>query len=145
MYAPPVIREAREVEILTSAGSLHGTLTVPPGAVGVVLFAHGSGSSRLSPRNRQVAADLQDAELATLLFDLLTEREEAADRHDAHLRFDIGFLAQRLEVAIDWALRDATIRDLPIGCFGASTGAAAALVAAAANPETVKAVVSRGG
>lgn len=145
MYAPPVIREAREVEIFTSAGSLQGTLTVPSGAVGVVLFAHGSGSSRLSPRNQKVAADLQDAELATLLFDLLTEREEAVDRHDAHLRFDIGFLAQRLEVAIDWALRDTSVRDLPIGCFGASTGAAAALVAAAANPETVKAVVSRGG
>lgn len=143
MYASPVIA-AREVEILTPAGALQGTLTLPPGAVGAVLFAHGSGSSRLSPRNRKVAADLQDAGLATLLFDLLTEREEAVDRYDAHL-FDIGFLAQRLEVATDWALRDGAVRDLPIGYFGASTGAAAALVAAAASPEIVKAVVSRGG
>ena len=83
--------------------------------------------------------------MATLLFDLLTEREEDEERHDAHLCFDIGFLAQRLEVATDWALRDAAVRDLPIGYFGASTGAAAALVAAAAYPETIRAVVSRGG
>jgi putative phosphoribosyl transferase len=145
MYAPPVIRQEREIEIFIGADSLQGTLTVPPGAVGVVLFAHGSGSSRLSPRNRRVAAALQEAGLATLLFDLLTEKEEDEERHDAHLRFDIGFLAQRLEVATDWALRDMAIRDLPIGYFGASTGAAAALVAAASYPETVKAVVSRGG
>lgn len=144
-YTPSVTPDAREVEILTDAGFLQGTLTVPPGAVGVVLFAHGSGSSRLGPRNQRVAADLQDAGLATLLFDLLTEREEAVDRHDAHLRFDIGFLAGRLEAATDWALRDVSVRDLPIGYFGASTGAAAALVAAAANPEVIKAVVSRGG
>lgn len=145
MYAQPVTQEAREVEIFTDAGSLHGTLTVPLGAAGIVLFAHGSGSSRLSPRNRKVATDLQEAGLATFLFDLLTEREEAVDWSDAHLRFDIGFLARRLEVATDWALRDTSVRDLPIGYFGASTGAAAALVAAAASPEVVKAVVSRGG
>ncbi len=144
MYAS-VIQEAREVEIFTGRDSLQGTLTIPSGAVGVVLFAHGSGSSRLNSRNRQVAADLQEAGLATLLFDLLTEREEAAERHDAHFRFDIGFLAQRLEDATDWALRDLSIRDLPIGYFGAGTGAAAALVAAAASPEVIKAVVSRGG
>lgn len=145
MYAQPMTQEAREVEIFTGAGSLHGTLTVPPGAAGIVLFAHGSGSSRLSPRNRKVAADLQEAGLATLLFDLLTEREEAVDQYDANLRFDIGLLAERLEAATDWALRDAAVRDLAIGYFGASTGAAAALVAAAASPEVVKAVVSRGG
>ena len=144
MYEPSVIEE-REIEIFIGAESLHGTLVAPPGAVGVVLFAHGSGSSRLSPRNRRVAADLQEAGLATLLFDLLTEKEEDEERHEAHLRFDIGFLAQRLAVATDWTLRDTAVRDLPIGYFGASTGAAAALVAAAAFPETVKAVVSRGG
>lgn len=145
MYTAPVLRETREIEILTGAGALHGALTIPPGPAGVVLFAHGSGSSRLSPRNLKIAADLQDAGLATLLFDLLTEREEAEDCNDAHLRYDIGFLAGRLEAATDWALRDTPIRDLPIGYFGASTGAAAALIAAAASPEVVKAVVSRGG
>ncbi len=145
MQAPPITREAREVEILAGADSLQGTLTISPEAVGVVLFAHGSGSSRLSPRNRKVAEELQDAGLATLLFDLLTEREEAVDRYNARLRFDIEFLAERLGAATDWALRDASIRGLPIGYFGASTGAAAALVAAAGRPDEVKAVVSRGG
>jgi len=145
MYAPPVTSVARDVEILTEAGPLHGFLTVPPGAVGIVLFAHGSGSSRLSPRSQQVAADLQEAGLATLLFDLLTSREEEVDRFSAHLRFDIGLLARRLEAATEWALKESTTRDLALGYFGASTGAAAALVAAAAYPETIRAVVSRGG
>ena len=145
MFAPPIVSTAREIEIPTEAGPLGGTLEIPAGAAGLVLFAHGSGSSRLSPRNRQVAADLQEAELATLLFDLLTVREEAVDRFSAHLRFDIDLLARRLETATDWVLSDPEARDLPLGYFGASTGAAAALVAAAAHPETVKAVVSRGG
>lgn len=145
MYASPIISVEREVEILTEPGPLHGTLAIPSGAAGIVLFAHGSGSSRLSPRNQQVAAGLQEAGLATLLFDLLTRREEAADRYSAHLRFDIGLLTRRLEAATEWALKESTTRDLAIGYFGASTGAAAALAAAAAYPETVRAVVSRGG
>ena len=145
MYATPTASVTRDIEILTEAGPLHGFLTVPPGAAGIVLFAHGSGSSRLSPRNQQVSDDLQEAGLATLLFDLLNQREEEVDRFSAHLRFDIGLLAHRLEAATEWTLKEPTTRDLSIGYFGASTGAAAALVAAAAYPETIKAVVSRGG
>jgi putative phosphoribosyl transferase len=110
-----------------------------------VIFAHGSGSSRKSPRNREVAATLQDRGLATLLFDLLTLDEEAVDRHTAHLRFDIDFLAQRLVAATDWATGHAVLARLPLGYFGASTGAAAALVAAAERPADIAAVVSRGG
>jgi len=110
-----------------------------------VIFAHGSGSSRKSPRNREVAATLQDRGLATLLFDLLTLDEEAVDRHTAHLRFDIDFLAQRLVAATDWATGHAVLARLPLGYFGASTGAAAALVAAAERPAAIAAVVSRGG
>ncbi|MFA4892502.1 dienelactone hydrolase family protein [Brevundimonas sp.] len=108
---------------------------------GVVIFAHGSGSSRLSPRNRQVAQALTDAGMATLLFDLLTEAE-AADRANV---FDIDLLARRLVDAIDWVANQPALADLPIGLFGASTGAAAALKAAAARPRAVTAVVSRGG
>ena len=145
MYATPVTSVARDIEILTESGPLHGFLAIPPGATGIVLFAHGSGSSRLSPRNQQVADELQEAGLATLLFDLLTHHEEQVDRFSAHLRFDIGLLARRLEAATEWTLKESTTRDLSIGYFGASTGAAAALVAAAAYPETIKAVVSRGG
>jgi dienelactone hydrolase len=110
-----------------------------------VIFAHGSGSSRNSPRNRFVAGVLQEAGLATLLFDLLTPKEEAIDSVSGHLRFDIDFLARRLIGAIDWIARNKDTQSLAIGCFGASTGAAAALVAAAERPQTVKAVVSRGG
>jgi len=117
---------------------LVGDLTMPPGAAGLVIFAHGSGSSRLSPRNRQVAQRLADAGLATLLFDLLTA-DEAVDRANV---FDIDLLAGRLVEAIDWARARFT---LPIGLFGASTGAAAALTAAALRPDAVAAVVSRGG
>lgn len=147
MYAPQVIHETevRNVEIPTDAGILKGALAVPDEATGMVLFAHGSGSGRLSPRNRQVAATLQEAGLATFLFDLLTEREEALDRYTAHLRFDIRLLAQRLATATDWMLQDAAVQHLAVGYFGASTGAAAALVAAAERPQGVKAVVSRGG
>jgi predicted phosphoribosyltransferase/dienelactone hydrolase len=110
-----------------------------------VLFAHGSGSSRFSPRNRRVAAELQQAGFGTLLLDLMTPDEEAADRERAHLRFDIHFLAQRLIAATIWAARQDAVQGLPIGYFGASTGAAAALVAAAAFGNAVQAVVSRGG
>jgi putative phosphoribosyl transferase len=119
---------------------LEGTLVEPDGAKGIVLFAHGTGSSRFSPRNRFVAEELNAAGLATLLIDLLTAEEEHAERVTGHLRFDIGLLAERLLAATD-----AEESGLPLGYFGASTGAAAALVAAAERPERVRAVVSRGG
>ncbi|HET9986357.1 MAG TPA: phosphoribosyltransferase family protein [Longimicrobiales bacterium] len=135
----------RSVTIDAAGVRLEGDLVVPPNAHGVVLFAHGSGSSRHSPRNRHVAAELQDAGLGTLLLDLLTADEEAIDIHTAHLRFDIPLLAERLVGAIDWLAEEPTTRELPRGLFGASTGAAAALVAAAARPERVGAIVSRGG
>lgn len=111
----------------------------------MVLFAHGSGSSRLSPRNRYVARVLREAGLGTLLLDLLTEEEEEIDLVTRHLRFNIRLLAERLVGAIEWLQREDPTRGLPIGCFGSSTGAAAALVAAAARPDAVAAVVSRGG
>jgi pimeloyl-ACP methyl ester carboxylesterase len=123
---------------------LEGDLVLPEAASGIVLFAHGSGSSRHSPRNRQVAASLNQAQLGTLLVDLLTPAEERLDLVTAEHRFDINLLARRLVGAIDW-LRRGPAESLPIGLFGASTGAAAALVAAAARPEDVGAVVSRGG
>ena len=123
--------------------SLEGELAVPKGAQGVVLFAHGSGSSRHSPRNRFVAAALREGNLGTLLFDLLTADEEVIDLQTTHLRFDVALLAERLVHAIDWMSRREP--KLPIGLFGASTGAGAALLAAAQRPERVAAVVSRGG
>jgi putative phosphoribosyl transferase len=123
--------------------SLEGDLVVPSGAAGVVLFAHGSGSSRHSPRNRQVAQHLHQLGLATLLIDLLTEREEFAERQTRHLRFDIGLLAGRLVSATEWLKAEPSTQRLAIGYFGASTGAAAALVAAADSD--IGAVVSRGG
>lgn len=135
---------SRGVRIPGDAGALDADLTVPPGALGVVVFAHGSGSGRLSERNRAVAAALQARGLATLLLDLLTPDEEARDRITLALRFDIPLLSARLVAAIDWVLADPALR-APIGLFGASTGAAAALVAAAQRPQTVRAVVSRGG
>jgi putative phosphoribosyl transferase len=118
---------------------------VPAGAAGVVVFAHGSGSSRHSPRNRRVAARLQEAGLATLLADLLTPGEEALDQRTRELRFDIELLARRLAAATAWVSAEPSLQDLPVGYFGASTGAAAALVAAADEPDSVGAVVSRGG
>lgn len=120
---------------------LAGELRPADSVSGVVIFAHGSGSSRLSPRNRQVAEALTDAGLTTLLFDLLTE-VEAGDRRNV---FDIDLLARRLVDAIDWVVSQPSLADLPIGLFGASTGAAAALRASAARPQAVTAVVSRGG
>jgi putative phosphoribosyl transferase len=124
---------------------LEGTLGVPEAAGGVVLFAHGSGSGRHSPRNRRVAEVLRGGRLATLLIDLLTAEEEAVDLHTRHLRFDIDLLAERLVAAIDWMEREEMTRTLPVGLFGASTGGGAALVAAARRPHRVQAVVSRGG
>ena len=135
----------REVEVPVRDAKLAGTLTVPPGAHGVVVFAHGSGSGRFSPRNRAVAGALVGVGLATLLMDLLTTQEEAEDLRTAGLRFDIPLLAERVIGAIDWLPSDPALADLPVGCFGASTGAAAALIAAAERPQRVAAVVSRGG
>jgi dienelactone hydrolase len=132
------------IRITLSDGSLEGNLTLPESAQAVVLFAHGSGSSRFSPRNRFVAEILHDAGLATLLVDLLTHREEQVDVNTAHYRFDIPLLAGRLVKATDWLTENPATRDLRVGYFGASTGAAAALVAAAGRP-AISAVVSRGG
>jgi dienelactone hydrolase len=137
--------EERLVHLSTGPVTLEGNLSLPEGARGVVLFAHGSGSGRHSSRNRYVARLLNQAGLATLLIDLLTADEEAVDLQTAHLRFDIGLLAQRLVGATDWLTQQPDTRHLRIGYFGASTGAAAALVAAAERPDVVGAVVSRGG
>src|SRR5258706_5913305 len=133
-------------DVIIEAGpaQLSGTLTVPGSAVGLVTFAHGSGSSRHSPRNRAVASHLNAAGLATLLLDLLTRDEDAYDRATAELRFDIPLLTERLEAGLDWASQHGATARLPIGLFGASTGGAAALAAAADRPE-VRAVVVRGG
>lgn len=130
---------------VSEAVTLAGSLSIPSGALGVVLFAHGSGSSRHSPRNRQVAETLQNTGLATLLIDLLTPEEDAIDRRTRSLRFDIKLLADRLIGATDWLKHHPDTRNLPIGYFGASTGAGAALMAAAEYPNTVRAIVSRGG
>lgn len=124
---------------------LAGDLVVPDAATGIVVFAHGSGSSRFSPRNRYVAGVLQQGSLATLLLDLLTAAEEEVDENTRHLRFDIDLLAGRLLDAVDWVRSEPATRRLPLGFFGASTGGGAALVAAAQKPESVRAVVSRGG
>ncbi|MGH9182481.1 MAG: dienelactone hydrolase family protein [Acidimicrobiales bacterium] len=135
----------RVVRIGAGEATLDGDLALPEGATGVVVFAHGTGSSRHSPRNRHVAAVLEEAGLATLLLDLLTAGEEAVDRRTGHLRFDIGLLAGRLAAARAWLGAQPDASHLPAGYFGASTGAAAALVAAAREPAGVGAVVSRGG
>lgn len=136
---------AAEVRVRTAGVELSGDLVLPDPTPGIVLFAHGSGSSRKSPRNRYVAGVLQAAGLATLLFDLLTEEEEAVDLRTRELRFDIPLLAERLVGAVDWVGARADAAGLPVGTFGSSTGAAAALIAAAQRPERVRAVVSRGG
>jgi putative phosphoribosyl transferase len=137
--------EERPVRVSAGPVELEGNLGVPAGAGGVVLFAHGSGSGRHSPRNRYVARALREANLATLLIDLLTPDEEEVDLRTGHLRFDIGLLAERLAGATDWLVRNPDTQDMRIGYFGASTGAGAALVAAAERPEAVGAIVSRGG
>lgn len=133
--------------VVVEAGDvrLEGDLSVPAQASGVVLFAHGSGSSRFSSRNRAVASELQQAGLATLLIDLLTADEEEIDQKTRQLRFDIELLADRLVQATDWLTRRSETPGLPVGHFGASTGGGAALVAAARIPDQVRAVVSRGG
>ncbi len=133
------------VDVRTADVELEGDLSVPDGAAGLVIFAHGSGSSRFSPRNRYVARQLHTGGLATLLFDLLTEEEERVDVRTREYRFDIDLLTRRLVGAIDWASDYSDTSDLDYGYFGSSTGAAAALKAAARRPEATGAVVSRGG
>ncbi|QGZ47550.1 hydrolase [Streptomyces sp. QHH-9511] len=136
---------SQAVSIPADGSAIAGDLVLPPEAAAVVLFAHGSGSSRHSPRNRAVAASLQDVGLGTLLMDLLTAREEQVDVVTARHRFDIGLLGRRLVSAIDWLGEQPATARLPVALFGASTGAAAALVAAAERPGPVRSVVSRGG
>jgi len=138
-------QEQKLVHVPAGPVELEGNLSLPSNASGIVLFAHGSGSSRHSPRNRFVAEQLQQAGLATLLIDLLTAEEEIADRPSGYLRFDIQLLAQRLGYVTDWLKQNQSTHALKIGYFGASTGAGAALVAAADHPQDVVAIVSRGG
>lgn len=137
----------KEHSIKVEAGkvTLEGNLSVPKAAKGIVLFAHGSGSGRFSPRNRYVAGVLQKRGLATLLFDLLTTKEEVIDNQTRALRFNIELLAERVVGATDWFLQDEKLSQLSIGYFGASTGAAAALVATSRRPDNIGAIVSRGG
>lgn len=132
-------------DIATDGVLLPGDLTLPDQCTGLVVFSHGSGSSRLSPRNRFVAEALNEGGLGTLLFDLLTAGEEETDRYTREYRFDIDLLTRRLTGAVDWLAEQAATKDLAIGLFGSSTGAASALNAAAARSEAVQAVVSRGG
>lgn len=141
----PSVSEEQLVRIPAGEAELEGNLVLPEGALGVVAFAHGSGSSRYSPRNRFVAETLRQRKLGTLLFDLLTTKEERLDEQTAQFRFDIPMLAARLAHAAAWLRSHAETAKLPIGYFGASTGAAAALVAAAAAPQNICAIVSRGG
>ena len=141
----PAIARADAVQIPDGSVRLDADLQVPSPCSGLVIFAHGSGSSRFSSRNRQVAESLQDAGFATLLLDLLTRAEEAVDIYTREFRFDIGRLGRRMVAAADWAAGERSLRDLNIGYFGASTGAAAALIAAAERPGISSAVVSRGG
>jgi putative phosphoribosyl transferase len=145
MNQPIASMVEREVRIPTGDGAVVGDLVVPAGAKALVVFAHGSGSSRRSPRNVWVAEQLHREAIATLLFDLLTAAEERRDVVTAEHRFDIALLGRRLMQAIDWTGAQADLVDLPLGAFGASTGSAAALVAAAQRPDRVRAVVSRGG
>ena len=136
---------AEEVTVQAGKVALQGDLVIPDNAAAIVVFAHGSGSSRFSPRNRAVARTLNEGGLATLLMDLLSMEEHRIDEQTGHLRFDIPFLAQRVVGAVDWVSEQDRTRQLRIGLFGASTGAAAALVGAAERPRVVGAVVSRGG
>jgi predicted alpha/beta-hydrolase family hydrolase len=140
--------EKKSVEVhIPIGGSVHleGELDIPEGTKGIVVFVHGSGSSRHSPRNQYVAQELQRNGLATLLFDLLTIEEERIDMLTRELRFDIDMLSKRLIDATSWLLSRPDTKELNLGYFGASTGAAAALIAAKEHSETVKAIVSRGG
>jgi putative phosphoribosyl transferase len=133
------------IQVRVGTTLIDGDLTVPDRPTGLLVFAHGSGSSRFSLRNRAVAGVLQHGGFATLLLDLLTQPEEAIDVHTREYRFDVDRLGHRVTAAIDWAAGEPHLRALPIGCFGASTGAAAALIGAAERPERVAAVISRGG
>jgi putative phosphoribosyl transferase len=139
------VADARPVMLPLDELRLAGELSVPPAARGLVVFAHGSGSGRFSPRNRAVAEVLVEAGLATLLMDLLTREEEAEDQRTARLRFDVQLLGDRVIGTIDWLSREPDVGELSVGCFGASTGAAAALIAAGERSRRVAAVVSRGG
>ena len=139
------VERAHDVQIASGAATLEGELRVPAGAQGVVLFAHGSGSSRHSPRNQYVARVIRESGVGTLLFDLLTREEEAVDIYTRHLRFDIGLLAARLVDATNWLKQTDELERLRVGYFGSSTGGGAALVAAAELGDSVGAVVSRGG
>jgi pimeloyl-ACP methyl ester carboxylesterase len=139
------LRVARDILIPSGGVRLAGELNIPANANGIVLFAHGSGSSRHSPRNKYVARILHDSNIGTLLLDLLTEEEEDEERYTRHLRFNIGLLARRLADATLWIKNQEEAQSLPLGYFGSSTGAAAALVAAAELGERVAVVVSRGG
>ena len=144
--SPKKQQEATE-EVKVSAGpvTLDGMLGIPGDAKGIVVFAHGSGSSRFSPRNQYVAEELRKAKLGTLLFDLLTPEEEEVDMVTGHLRFNINLLSERVIGATDWLTAYPKTKDLTIGYFGASTGTAAALVAASERPDVIAAIVSRGG
>ena len=135
---------AREVRISAGDAWLYGDLVTPPGFAGLVLFAHGSGSGRHSARNRQVAQRLQQAGIATLLFDLLTVQEEQVDLQTREHRFDIPLLTRRMQDATEWAWSQPELHHAPIGYFGASTGSAAAIIAAARLGDRIKAVVSQG-
>jgi len=137
--------EEKQVKISIDKVTLEGNLVIPKDAEGLVLFAHGSGSSRFSPRNRFVAKVLNQAGLATLLMDLLTKEEEAIDMRTGHLRFDVELLSNRIISTTEWLKRKETTKDLALGYFGSSTGAGAALIAAAKLPYDVHPVVSRGG
>jgi putative phosphoribosyl transferase len=141
----PTMQEPYSVKISTESVTLDGDLTIPDDARGIVIFAHGSGSSRFSKRNQYVASVLNDGRFATLLLDLLTAEEEQIDMYTREYRFNIPLLARRLEAAVSWTTGNDHTKQLPVGLFGASTGAAAALIAAASLPDLVQAVVSRGG
>lgn len=136
---------AMPVRIALEEAALHGDLRIPDNPLGLVIFVHGSGSSRFSPRNRQVATHLNAHRLATLLLDLLTEEEQKVDARTMQFRFDIPMLAARSTIVANWAEKQSELHGLPIGLFGASTGAAAALITAAALGSKISAVVSRGG
>ena len=140
-----MIVDTKDIHILIDDIRLEGKLGIPENAVGLVLFAHGSGSSRFSPRNNQVANYLMENGIATLLFDLLTADEDVIDQQTREFRFDIPLLADRLVGATDWVVKQDELKDFKIGYFGSSTGAAAALIGAAKRPDLVSAVVSRGG
>lgn len=133
------------VRVSVDSATIEGNLSIPEGADGIVLFAHGAGSSRHSPRNNFVAQELRDGGLATLLIDLLTPEEKEVDRRTRRIRFDIDRLAERVVGTTDWLVEQAETEDLNVGIFGSSTGAAGALIAAAERPDVVEAVVSRGG